>query len=339
MTSIPRTVGSAVGRRSATVSGFLDVPDGSDPGTRIPVTVVTGAQDGPVLALIAGIHGSEPSPILALQRVRAELEPSALSGTVIIVQIANVPSFEERTIYRGPYDGKNLNRVFPGSATGTCSERIAHAITTQVIDQCECLIDMHSGDGNESLRPYAYWNQLGLDDAVDARARDLALAFGLDHIVIDRGRPRDLARSVFCSNTAHVRGKPAVTTEAGGMGVPTADMVALNVRGAFRVMRFLGMLTGPREMVEAPVWIEPSEVLLSPDTGTWHPVVTVDQPVAQGDLLGTLTDYFGELIAEIRSPLAGFVVYVVVSPAMGKGEPMAMVGVSTTASPPSAADS
>jgi predicted deacylase len=329
MTSTSLAVGSAHGRRGATVSGFLDVPDGTDPGTRIPVTVITGLEDGPVLALIAGIHGSEPSPILALQRVRADLDPRALSGTVIIVQIANVPSFQERTIYRGPHDGKNLNRVFPGSATGTCSDRIAHAITTQVIDQCDCLIDMHSGDGNESLRPYAYWNKLGIDDAVDARARDLALAFGLDHIVIDRGRPRDVARSVFCSNTAHVRGKPAVTTEAGGMGVPTAEMVALNVRGAFGVMRFLGMLAGPREMVESPVWIEPSDVVLSPATGTWHPVVVVDQAVAEGELLGTLTDYFGEIIAEVRSPLAGFVVYVVVSPAMGKGEPMAMVGVSS----------
>src|SRR5437660_1688255 len=107
------TVGSAVGRQGAKVSGFIAVPDASDPGTQIPVTVITGASDGPVLALIAGTHGSEPSPILGLQRVRAELDPAQLKGTVIIVQIANVPSFVHRTIYRGPWDQKNLNRVFP----------------------------------------------------------------------------------------------------------------------------------------------------------------------------------------------------------------------------------
>ncbi|MDB4877847.1 MAG: N-alpha-acetyl-L-2,4-diaminobutyric acid deacetylase [Gemmatimonadetes bacterium] len=321
------TVGSVVARPGEKISGYIEVPEGVDPATRIPVTIATGTKPGPVLALIAGIHGSEPSPILALQRVRRELDVSQLAGTVIIVHIANLPSFTQRTIYRGPWDQKNLNRMFPGSPYGTVSERIAFAITTQVIDQCDCLIDMHSGDGNESLRPYAYWNQLGVDESVDARARDLALAFGLDHIVIDRNRPRDSAATVFCSNTAHVHGKPAVTTEAGGVGVPTEDMVELNVRGAFRVMRHLEMLPGPRELVEHPVWIEPSEVLSSPDTGTWHPLVQLDQHVEQGALLGYLTDYFGERIADVRAPIAGIVMYVVVSPAMGRGEPVAMVGV------------
>src|SRR4051812_49254721 len=209
------TVGSAVGRSGEKISGFITVPDRTDPGCRIPVTVVTGKAAGPTLALVAGIHGSEPSPIFGLQRVRAELDPSKLSGTVILVQIANVPSFQQRTIYRGPWDQKNLNRVFPGKVDGTTSERIAHAITTQVIDQCDSLVDMHSGDGNEELRPYSYWNNLGLDERVDTVAREMALAFGLDHIVIDRGRPRALDATLFCSNTAHARGKPAVTTEAG----------------------------------------------------------------------------------------------------------------------------
>lgn len=320
------TVGSVVARSGEKRSGFIPVADGVDPGTEIPVAIVAGVRDGPVLALIAGTHGSEPSPIIALQRVRADLDPAQLSGTVIIVQIANLPSFIHRTIYRGPWDQKNLNRVFPGRPDGTASERIAHAITTQVIDQCEYLVDMHSGDGNEALRPYSYWNQLGVDDRVDVKARELALAFGLDHIVIDRGRPRDANASVFCSNTAQVRGKPAVTTEAGGLGIPTEAMIALNARGAFRVMRFLEMLPGPREMVTDPHWIDRSEVLLSPGTGTWHPAVGPDQHVTHGALLGRVTDYFGTTLAEVTSPMDGLVMYVVVSPAIGTGEPVAMVG-------------
>ncbi len=318
-------VGTATARNNSKVSGFLDVPDSSDPGTRIPVTVVTGARPGPVLALTAGIHGSEPSPILALQRVRKELDPADLSGTVILVHIANVPSFTHRTIYRGPWDWKNLNRVFPGRADGTTSERIAYAITTEVIDQCDCLIDMHSGDGNESLRAYSYWNNLGVDDVVDARTRDLAVAFGIDHIVIDRGRPRDPAATLFCSNTAQARGKPAVTTEAGGVGVPTEDMVALNVAGAFRVMRHLGMLPGPRPEPLNPVWLEPTEVLISPETGIWLPAVHCGDDVDANALLGRVTDYFGETLAEICAPFAGVVLYVVVSPAISKGEPVGMV--------------
>src|SRR6185437_16433942 len=118
---MPLRVGSADGVRGAIVTGYIDVPPAADPGTRIPVSVATGARDGPVLALIAGTHGSEPSPILALQRVRAELNPAELTGSVIIVHVANLPSFVHRTIYRGPWDQKNLNRVYPGSVMGSAS--------------------------------------------------------------------------------------------------------------------------------------------------------------------------------------------------------------------------
>lgn len=322
----PLTIGTATARPGERVSGFLEVPAAADPGARIPVTIVTGTQAGPVLALVAGIHGSEPSPILALQDVRAALDPAALLGTVILVHVANVPSFVHRTIYRGPWDQKNLNRVFPGRADGTTSERIAHAITTQIIDPCDFLVDLHSGDGNEDLRPYSYWNNLGLDAHVDATAREMAVAFGLDHIVIDRGRPRDPAASVFCSNTAHVRGKPAVTTEAGAVGVPTADAVTLNVRGAFNVMKHLGLLRGTVDRTAATVWIDPSQVLYSTHAGLWYPVVRSDARVARGDRLGTITDWFGTEIATVESPLDGVVLYVVASPAMDVGEPIAMVG-------------
>lgn len=320
------TVGSAVGRAGEKVSDFIDVPAGVDPATRIPVTVVTGNKPGPVLALVAGIHGSEPSPIVALQKVRADLDPAELSGTVIIVHIGNMPSFVHRTIYRGPFDQKNLNRVFPGKPDGTGSERIAHAITTQVIDQCTHLVDLHSGDGNEALRPYSYWNHLRLDVRVDSTAREMALAFGLEYIVVDRDRPRDINATQFCANTAQVRGKPAVTTEAGSVGIPTGMAIALNVRGAFRVMRYLEMLPGPIEMVTKPKWLNPWEVLTSPDTGTWTTVVEPGQEIERGALIGTLTDYFGEKIAEINSPLDGVVLYVVASPAMSKGEPIGMIG-------------
>jgi len=320
------SVGPIEGRLGEKVSGFLDIPAAADPGTRIPVTIVTGMTSGPVLALVAGTHGSEPAPIVALQRVRAELNPAELSGTVILVHIANVPSFVHRTVYRGPWDQKNLNRVFPGHPQGSASERIAYAITSCVIDQCDALVDMHSGDANEALRPYSYWNKLGVDESVDARARDLALAFGLDHIVIDRGRPRERGASVFCANTAQVRGKPALTTEAGEVGVPTTEMIELNVQGAFRVMRHLGMLAGAPQMIQRPKWIEPSQVLTSPGTGTWHPAVRPDQHVERGALFGRLTDYFGDTIAEVRSPMDGVVLYVVASPAISEGEPLGMVG-------------
>jgi predicted deacylase len=322
----PLQVGSISARPGEKASGYLEVPAGVDSATRVPVTVARGSAPGPVLALIAGTHGSEVAPIVALQRVRTELDPTQLKGTVILVHVANLPSFLGRTIYYSPVDGKNLNRVYPGRRDGTVSERIAHAITSEVIDQADYVVDMHAGDGNESLRPYTYWSPLGLDQRADSLARELALAFGHDHIVIDSDRPRDRARSLYTQNTGQIRGKPSITTETGYLGLPVEEMVRRNIAGAFRLMRHLGILDGPRERVENAVWLARTEVLRSPETGVWHPRVERAHTVAAGAVIGVVTDFFGNPVAEVRAPFAGEVLYVVGTPAMTKGEPVGMVG-------------
>ena len=138
-------------------SGFISVPAGSDgPEIRIPITVVNGEKKGPVLALTAGIHGYEYPPILALQRLKQQLDPSKISGTVIMVHVVNMPSFLKRTIYYNPHDWKNQNRVFPGKIDGTMTERIAYQITNEVLKQCDFHLDLHCGDGNEDLMTYLY---------------------------------------------------------------------------------------------------------------------------------------------------------------------------------------
>ena len=124
-------------------------------------SIIHGAKPGPVLALTAGVHGQEYTPILALQRLLKSVDPKTLTGTIVLVHVANMPSFLARTIYYSPADGKNLNRVFPGKADGTLSERIALTITREVIEKATHLIDLHCGDGNESLRPYTYWITTG----------------------------------------------------------------------------------------------------------------------------------------------------------------------------------
>lgn len=320
------TVGSVVARPGQAASGFIAVPAGVDSATRIPITIVRGAQPGPTLALIAGTHGSEVAPVVALQRVRAALDPATLRGTVLIVHVANMPSFLGRTIYYSPVDGKNLNRVYPGRADGTVSERIAFAITREIIERADYLVDIHSGDGNESLRPYTYWSPLGLNARADSVAREMALAWGNDHIVVDTVRPRNPQASVYTQNTAHIRGKPALTTEAGYLGLASEDMVQRNVDGVFRLLRYLRMLPGDVELVRQPLFFERTEVLRSPGTGVWHPKVERGQSVQKGAVIGVLTDFFGMTQAEIRAPFGGIVLYVVGTPAMSQGEPMGMIG-------------
>ncbi len=190
------TVGPILASDGEIISGTLIVPESDDEGASIPITIVNGAEPGPVVAFIAGIHGYEYAPVVALQRIRAEIDPSVLRGTVIIVHVANPASFYARTISYNPVAGMNLNRAFPGDPYGSHSERIAHALTTEVIERADFVVDMHAGDGNEALRPFIYMPEVG-DTELDAGSRRLALAFGLDHIVIDRSPLRDADDSLY----------------------------------------------------------------------------------------------------------------------------------------------
>lgn len=318
------TVGGVTAKPGEAASGYIDVKDGVDAGTRIPVSVVNGSRPGPVLALVAGTHGYEYTSIVALPRVLARLDPARMAGAVILVHMANPPAFFERRIYYNA-DGKNLNRVYPGRPDGTQTERIAHAITREVIDKATHLIDMHCGDGNESLRPYSYWT-VSPSEAVDEQARQMNLAFGLDHIVVDRERPSDPAVSSYTANTATLRGKPALTVESGGLGRTDEESIAAQVRGALSVVALLKIQEFPSAKVERPVWIEPTQVLRAPVAGVWRPVVDKRESVVTGSLIGRIHDPFGKVLAEVRAPFAGELLYVVDTPPVSKDEPLGMVG-------------
>jgi len=312
-------------------SGFLQVPSGPDGTTEIPVTLIYGSNPGPTLALIAGNHGYEYPPILATQRLINKIDPRKLRGKVIIVHVANMPSFLKRTIYYSPVDGQNLNRVYPGKKDGTLSQRIAYTITREVIESADYLVDLHCGDGNESLRPYSYWMPIN-DPKVDEPSRAMAIAFGMNHIVIDRDRPNSREASLYCSNTAVTRGKPAITIESGGMGIAYDEEDITTVeRGVQNILRHLKMVEGKAEIPAKIVWYDPAEVLRFPEnlpvkSGTFFPLAKKSQMVEKNALLGYVTDFFGKKIYELRAPFAGEVLYIIGTPPISAGEPLAFIG-------------
>ena len=322
----PFSIAGITAAPGTTVAGTIQIAArAGDEGTSVPISIIHGAKPGPVLALVAGVHGQEYTPILALQKLRTAIDPKTLGGTVIMVHVANMPSYLARTIYYSPIDNKNLNRVFPGKADGTISERIAHVITREVIERATHVVDLHCGDGNESLRPYLYWITSGGEKVAEA-GRQMAFAFGMDHIVVDRERPMDPAASLYLSNTAITRGKPALTIESGGMGEIHTDDILRIERGVWGLMKHLAMTaTGPDPVV-APVMLEQSAVLRSNFTGIFHAMVEKGQTVAAGAVIGRVTDFHGTLLEEITAPFAGEILYVVGTPAMNKGEPVGFIG-------------
>jgi len=320
------TVGTATAAQGREATGTIDVPAGVDAALHIPVAVFHGPWPGPVLALVAGAHGTEYASIIALEKLIGRIDPTELSGTLIIVPLINIPSFEQKVPHVNPVDGKSMNRFYPGRAEGTQTERAAYAITREVVERCDYLIDLHGGDLDENLRPYSYWSRTG-NEKQDATSRAMVLAFGLDHIIIAVDRPRDPNASRYLETTASTRGKPSITVEAGRAGlVEPADVESL-ANGCLSVMRYLKILPGTVTPVEHPVWIERVATLSSDHAGIFYPKVDRGDYVEAGAKIGYITDYLGRTILEPRSPATGVILFVAALPSMKKGDTIANIGV------------
>src|SRR4029079_8896717 len=320
------TVGTATAARGQKVTGTIEVPPGIDAGLSIPVAVVHGAKPGRVLALVAGSHGTEYTSIIALEKLIGLLNPADISGTVIVVPLINIPSFEQKVPHVNPVDKKSMNRFYPGKMDGTQTERASYLITKEVVEQCDHLIDLHGGDTDESLRPYSYWTKTG-NEKQDQISREMVLAFGLDHIIISADRPKDPQASRYLENTATTRGTPSISGEAGHAGTVEAEDVGALLNGCLSVMRYLKMLPGAATMIEHPVWVEKVVPVTSEQTGIFYPLVRRGTYVEQGMKVGYVTDYLGKVIFEARAPAAGVVLYICAVPSMTKDATIANVGV------------
>ena len=319
------TVGTATAAQGHKATGYLEVPAGVDPGLRIPVVVFHGAWPGQILAIVSGAHGTEYASIIAVERLAERVDPTELSGSLVLVPLVNLASFEQKVPHVNPVDGKSMNRFYPGRSDGTQTERAAYAITKNVVEPCDHLIDLHGGDLDESLRPYTYWTKTG-NAAQDAVSRDMAIAFGLDHIIAVTDRPKDPATSRYLDNTASTRGKPSIAAEAGYAGRTDPEDVEILVHGSLSVMRQLKMLPGVPSRIEHPVWIENVRSVPSEQAGIFYPLVVRGQVVEQGMKIGYVTDFFGKTIFEARSPTTGVVLYVCAVPSMRKGDTIANIG-------------
>ena len=320
------TVGSATARTGQKATGYIAIAAGVDAATSIPVIVVNGAKPGPVLAMVAGSHGTEYASIIALQKLAQQADPAEISGTLIIVPLVNVASFAQKVPHLNPIDGKNMNRFYPGKPDGTQTERASWAIAKEVVEKCDYLIDLHGGDLDENLRRYSYWAATG-KEAQDSASRAMVLAFGLDHIILqDFKTPVAAGGAITLTRYAASLGKPCVTAEAGHAGTTDADNVDSLIRGCWNVARHLKMLDGKVTPVEHPLWLSRISILTSELDGVFYPLVGPEAYVSQGMKIGYVTDYFGKKIWDATAPIAGVVVYIGAVPSLKKGDTIADIG-------------
>lgn len=291
--------------------GFLSVAGTS---VRLPIVIVNGAQDGPTLLVTAGVHGGEYPSIEAAIRFGKELDPAQLSGAIIVMSPVSVNAFQTRQAFLVPEDGKNLNRVFPGKATGTIAERMAHTIMTDVVPHIQTWIDMHGGDIPEALIPFAGYI-ISDDESLNSRNRSLVEAFGIKYLL----HPSSLPGTTISSATA--LGIPGILVEAGQLGIFDEDNTQILLQGCRNVAQCMGILSGqvkPTELVEFMNW----PWVRASHTGCWYPQVKIGDTVKEGQVVGIVKDYFGETLAEYTAPASGLVLLVCAAMSVNNNDPL-----------------
>ena len=309
------SVGTATAKRGQTGYGELTVPRGSDSGMAMPVAVVHGARPGKVAAFIAGSHGTEYASVVALSRIIARIDPAKLAGTVVILPLLNIASFEQMTVHVNPIDKKGMNSSYPGNPAGTQTERALALVAQQVVDQADLVVDLHGGDIYEDLRPYSYWTRTGNAEQ-DAATRALVLAFGLDHIIVRDVDPTNPASARSLSGYSLAHGKTAIVAEAGRSGLVIPSDVDALITGSLNVLGEQKMLVRNVKPVASPVWITAGSRVQAEKGGMFFPTVERDTRVTQGQVVGYTTDYLGRRTGDVRAPLAGLVSFIRTVPSM-----------------------
>jgi predicted deacylase len=280
-------------------------------GVEHPAFEARGRRDGPRLTLIGGIHGCEYSSIAAVTRFMNELDVDELAGSVTAVPVVSMQSFERRSPFVVPADGKNLNRCFPGSYDGTYSDVLARSIFDELIAPADVLVDLHGGDLVEALEPFTVYEA----SPVERRAHELAVAFGLPYLVREAQSAAGLGG--MTSSAAAQAGIPAIIAEAGGCGRLEEQAVALLVNGVRNVLRRLEMLPGQVEPPPAVMHTVGSFVWLRcANAGWWDAAVSAGDELAEGALVGRVRTLWGDELEEIRAPADGVVLFVTTSPAV-----------------------
>lgn len=295
-------------------SGFISVP-----GTPVemPVTVIAGEKPGKNILITGGVHGGEYSCIETAIRLAGNLEPSEVSGTVLVIHPVNVPAFLARMQYYGPYDGKNLNRVFPGKATGTVSERIAYTVH-QLQKKADFYIDLHGGDIHEALVPFVIYSKVGGKKLAD-ESRVASTALGFPYVV------GSVSENGSIGGAAAV-GTPGFLAELGMCGRWSEEEVHTYKEAVENVLRYLGTLEG--EVIEnlGVQFMDQMTVLKAQHDGCWYPFKTLEEEVKKGEKIGEIRDFFGEVLSEYYAETDGLLLYLVTSLAITEGDPLAAIG-------------
>ena len=279
------------------------------------VHVVHGRRPGPRLFVSAAIHGDEVIGVEIARRLLRAPQLDDLRGTLLVVPIVNSFGFLNHDRYLP--DRRDLNRSFPGAAHGSLASRLAHLFMEQVVRRSDFGIDLHSAAIHRTNLP-----QIRVSPSSD-RTLELADTFGAPVTIVAKLREGSLR------GAAQAEGVDILLLEAGEALRFDELSGRVGLTGILRVMHAMGMVPGrgiPRARTQ-PVRATSSTWLRAPAGGLLRGFKTTGDDVAEGDLLGAISDPFGDVETDVRAPVPGIVIGRRNMPVVNEGEALFHIAV------------
>lgn len=276
----------------------------------LPVYVVHGKRAGPVLLLSAALHGDEINGVEIIRRVLRSKGLSRLQGTLVAVPVVNVYGFIQHQRYLP--DRRDLNRSFPGSQRGSMAARMAHLFLHEIVLQCTHGIDLHTAAIHRENLPYV---RAVLDDEQTER---MAHAFAVPVIMNSTPVDGSLRKAV-----EEMGSGISIIVYEGGEALRFNEIaIRAGVKGVISVMREIGMLPRrkPGSRRFAPLVAEASTWVRAPQSGILRVLQPLGAKVTKGDLLGIVSDPFGELEERALAPVDGIILGRTNIPLVNEGE-------------------
>jgi predicted deacylase len=283
----------APGKRESIDLPVADLYTGTS--LHMPVKVVHGKQEGPVLFVAAAVHGDELNGVEIVRRLLAQKSLRRIRGTLIAVPVVNVHGFLNQSRYLP--DRRDLNRSFPGSQKGSIASRMANTFLKEIVSKADYGIDLHTGAINRSNFPQIRAN---LDDSA---TKELAYAFAAPVIVNASIRDGSLR------SCAAEQKFPMLVYEAGEALRFDETCIRAGLRGVLRVMRYLEMLPPLKKSKQVqPVVAASTSWVRAPSSGIVSRKVGLGARVKEAEVLAVVGDPLGEAQEKVWAPFDGIVI-------------------------------
>lgn len=275
----------------------------------VPIIIERAKKPGPTVLFTAGIHGDEVNGVEIVRQLIAKGINKPKCGSVICIPVINIFGFIN--LSRDFPDGRDLNRVFPGSKDGSLASRVAYKLMNEILPVVDFTVDFHTGGSNRFNSPQVriVKNNTTLDD--------LATIFGAPFVLYSKNLNKSFR------NTCYKLGKPMLLYEGGKSLHIDDDITNTAVNGSKRILSHLGMLRSSFKVSKpkrACVFIEESRWQRANFSGMFKASVAISTKVKKGQLIGNITDPYGKFNHFVKAEFSGYIINVNHAPVVYQGD-------------------